>query len=216
MTVASDVLTISRGLLNDPDPGSIFTDTRLIPLLAMANKELQLMLFGLDALELKEISALLTVPINTLTLNVVAGYPADVLRPVELAERDSGSTDLFIPLTEKEWEPDIIADEWIKYWTYREGEVKINPATAIKQVRFKYVKSLGTITSAQSTIPIVQSDVWLAYKTAELAAVTIGENPSRAASLLPNRLLAESKLLGGTVKGGQNAPARHRTWRRRR
>jgi len=120
-------------------------------------------------------------------------------------------------MAEQEWEPDVIADSWIKYWVWREDELKVNPATATKQVQLRYLKSLGAITGAGSTVPIPQSDVWLAYKTAELAAVSIGENPSRAAALLPNRLQAESKLLGSTVKGSQNAPARHRkrrrTWR---
>lgn len=218
MTVASTVLTMARGLLNDPDPGSVMTDIRLIPLLDLSSRELQLMLFGVDSLELKEISAFLTVPINTPTLNAAAGYPSDVIKPVELAERDFGSTDFFTPLEEREWEPDILPDNWIKFWAYRDsGEVRINPATVAKQIRFKYLKSLAIITAAGSTIPIPQSEVWLAYRTAELAAVTIGENPSRAAALLPNRLLAESKLIGGTVKGGQNSPARHRkrrrTWR---
>lgn len=217
MTVASTVLTIARGLLNDPDPGAIYTDTKLIPLLDLSSRELQLMLFGIDSVELEEISALLTVPANTTKLNDVAGYPTDLLEPVRLAERASGSTDFFSPMQPTDWEPDLIPDNWIKYWVWRESELKINPSTSVQQVKLFYLKSLGIITSPGSTIPIPQSEVWLAYKTAETAARVIGENPSRATSLTPERLQAQNAIMGNQVKNGQISPARHRkrrrTWR---
>lgn len=214
MTVASSVLTIARGLLNDPDPGTIYTDTKLLPILSLSSKELQLMLFGIDSVELKEVGALLTVPVNTSVLSGVAGYPSDMLEPVSLAERAFGSTDFYTPMTKIEWEPDLIPDEWIKYWVWREDDIKVNPATRVEQVKLRYLKSLGDIVGIGSTIPIANSDVWLGYRTAETAAKVIGENPSRASSLTPDRLQAQNALMGNQIKNGQISPARHRRRRR--
>jgi hypothetical protein len=92
---AATVLTEAKGLLNDPS-GYIYPDDKLIPLLQKAYGELQtkMMLNGLPVL--KEQTTPIVVNAGVVALADGALLPTDLVYPIELAERASGSTELFV------------------------------------------------------------------------------------------------------------------------
>lgn len=209
--IAGDVITEAQLVYLNDSAGANFPSTVLLPILAKACRDLETELQSNGVSELKELTSALTVPINSPTLNGVSGFPADVLSPIELLERQAGgSIDQYTPMRQLTWEPTIIADSTIKYWDYREGEIKLNLATAVREVLLRYVKAFIVITSVNTVIPIVQAQGYLSARTAAIAALTIGENPSRASICQDEANVRMIKLLNIMVKRSQSLPVRRK------
>src|SRR5258706_985258 len=210
MTAGDVILEAQTVYLND-SLGANYPSAVLLPILSKACKDLEIELQSNGVSEVKEISSILSVPINTLILNTVAGFPSDLLDPIELKERASGGTLAdFVPMRQLEWEPTIIADEWIKFWDYREGEIKLNPAISVRDVLIRYIKSFVTISGVNTVIPIVQAGGYLAARVGAIAAANIGENPTRAQTCQTQSDMRLIKLLNVMVKQNQSIPVRRR------
>ena len=212
---AATPLAEAKVLLNDPS-GTIFQDTKIIPLLQKAYAELQtkMMLNGLPVL--KEASATTTVNAGVTALGDGSGLPSDFIYPIELAERTSGSADRFEPMDEKAWEPDVEQSEKLIYWNWREEEIKFVGATANRDVRIRYMKGLTRITADTTPLYVNNCTTYLAARAAALAAFLHGGNPQRGAALADDATNALNDLLGILVKRQQGVPVRRRVNRYRR
>jgi hypothetical protein len=212
---AATVLTEAKGLLNDPS-GYIYPDDKLIPLLQKAYGELQtkMMLNGLPVL--KEQTTPIVVNAGVVALADGALLPTDLVYPIELAERASGSTELFVDMTETDWEPTAIPTNRLNYWNWREEEIKFLGATVNREVRIRYMKGLTRITATTTPVTILNSTTFLGARCATIAAFVIGNNPARATALSDDAGSALSDLLAILVKRGQGLPVRRRVNRFRR
>lgn len=212
---AQEPLDEAKGLLNDPS-GHIYTDARMIPLLQKAYRELQnkMMLNGLPVL--KEVSSVVDVTAGTVALGDGSGLPSDFIYPIELEERADGSSELFQGMTEREWEPEIEQTTYLRFWNFREEEIKFVGATTDREVRIKYMKGLTRITATSTPIPIIGATPYLAARAAALAAQFIGENPSRASDLNGDAAMQRDDLIALLVKRRQGLPVRRRVNRYRR
>jgi hypothetical protein len=212
---AATVLTEAKGLLNDPS-GYIYSDDKLIPLLQKAYGELQtkMMLNGLPVL--KETSTTTAVNAGTVALGDGSGLPTDFVYPIELGERLAGSTLLFEDMEETEWEPDELATDRLRYWNWREEEIKFLGATVNREVRIRYMKGLTRITATTTPVTINNSTTFLGARCATIAAFVIGNNPTRAQALSADAGSALSDLLSILVKRQQGLPVRRRVNRYRR
>lgn len=181
--VASSVLTDVRVLLNDTS-GAIYADTPVYNLMNKAYRELQRKVSSYGISTTKEISSAIDVAANVVFLGDGAGLPANFLLPISMSERLQDSVEDFIPMDEFDFEPDIDREAELRYWSWREDEIKFVGATTAREVKLRYVRSLGTITGANSPILIIDADIWLAQRTAALAALVIGSNPTRAAAIM--------------------------------
>lgn len=213
--LASEPIEEAKGLLNDVS-GHIYTDTRLIPLLQKAYRELQtkMMLNGLPVL--KEVSTSVNVLTGTVSLGDGTGLPTDFVYPIELEERAQGSAEFFQPMSETEWEPSQQQTSYLRVWNWREEEIKFLGATTDREVKIKYMKGLTRITATTTPISINNAVTYLAARCAGIAAFVIGENPSRATELNADAGIALQELLTILVKRQQGLPVRRRVNRYRR
>lgn len=214
-TLASESLIEAQALLHDSS-GVLYTNAKLIPLMQKAYRELQLkmQLNGLPVM--KEKSTVITVSAGTTRLGDGAGLPADFVLPIDLEERAPGSTELWSPMTELAWEPNLSPGPSLVYWNFREEEVKFLGATADREVRMTYQKGLTRITSDQTPIAILNSTTYLASRTAAIAAYVLGENPTRSEALNGDAGQAMHELIALLVKRQQGLPVRRRVNRYRR
>jgi len=208
---AQQVIEESQGLLNDL-PGTFYTFDSLLPYLNKAYRELQ-DYYNLHGLKTTvEVSSLLLVPANAESLT---NPPADMLRPITLSERTPGSTENFVEMDERNWEPDEKPTTHLRIWTWREETVFFLRATADRELRIRYVKSLAAIAGAGSFIGITNSKSALSARTAALGARYIGENPTRADELDSETGRALDRLIVTAIRQSQGLPTRRRRTRYR-
>ncbi len=209
--VASDILDEARDVyLNDPLE-KLYTDQVLLPLLKKAYRDLQQQLIDNGVSVSREKSSALTLAANTLTISSASSpaLPTDLLYPIKLDEKFSGEADTaYVPMREESWEPDATQSDRLVYWTWRENEIKLVGSTGTVLVRIKYWKSLSAIADANSTIPILDSEGFLAARTAALAAFTIGNSDSKASAISQEADSLLETLLSTAVKGRQDMPIR--------
>lgn len=187
----------------------------MYPVMNLAYKQLQTKLSSMGISVTKEIFPAVTVVAGTIALSEGAGLPVDILYPTEIKERASGATTPYLDMDEQDWEPDIIIGPELNFWTWREEEIKFPGATSDRQILIKGVKSAGSITGANSVISILNCDAWLAQRTASMAALTIGSNPTRAKALADDLVALWDDFKQGLVKRKQSIPVRRRRTRYR-
>lgn len=208
---ASQVVVEAQGLLNDLS-GTFYTFESLLPYLNKAYRELQ-DYYNLHGLKTTvDVSALVAVPASTTQLTTP---PADLLRPITLSERTPSSSEQFLEMDERSWEPDEVPTTRLRIWTWREESIWFLGATADRELRIRYVKSLGELTGVGSFVGIVNSKSALAARTAALGARYIGENPTRAEELDTETGRALDRLIVTAIRQSQGLPARRRRTRYR-
>jgi hypothetical protein len=216
-TVAGTVVVEVQGLLNDPT-GSIYPTQALLPFLNKAYRELQTKLNALGISFSKEVIGVIPFLTGNTNLSDGAGLPSDFLHPVELGERLLGSEDKFIPIEEREWEPDTKPANELRYWTWREEALYFVGALTDRQIYLRYIKSLTPIAAIENPILINDSQTFLAQRTAALAALLLGQNSTRSRDLMTDLYSANGPwedMKATKVKRLQNIPVRRRRTRYR-
>jgi len=215
--ILADILAGARTLLND-DNAVNWQDFRLIPKAQMAYRELKL-LFSLNSLPIvMEQSSIFTVPKGTTDLSTCSGYPGNLLEPISMKERIIGGTlSDFYDMTRVDFIPDVEQDTRLYWWSWQGGGVEntillLGALNAVEvQLRFKADILLPVKNSDSAIIPY--SEAFLAYRTAGLALVSIGQDGSVYNQMAEQVL---DKLLAMGVKGIQNLVAKripyHRRW----
>jgi hypothetical protein len=214
-TLAQEVLNDAKPLLNDPS-GIIYSDTVLLPLLKKAHRELQQKLARSGQQQLKELSALIVVLAGTVRLGDAAGLPTDLVYPIALKEKAQGaSVDQYLDMDQSDWEETAVPGPELRMWAWREDEIKFPGASTNRDVLIKYRKGLTLITSVNTPIGILDSETYLASRTAALAAAVIGENYDRAGALNGDADNAFDVLIGTNTMNRQTMPVRRRRTRYR-
>lgn len=193
--------------LNDPNQDE-FTDDALLPHAKEAADELQTTLELNGILVLEKKSAAIIVPIGTTQMGTL--LPVDMLEPQILKERLSGSTDMYQPMIMRQWEPEILPTDSLRYWTYREQDIFFVGATTDRQVHIHYLKRAIVINSVNSPIAINNAEQFMVNRTAELAASYQGENETRAAKLGKDADDNIEQLMGIGMKNKQGTRTRRR------
>ena len=216
--LASDVIKSARAMLNDPT-GAIYADAPMFALMDKAYKELQTKLNAHGISTAKEVGTIIGISAGTTSLGEGFLLPTGLIYPISLEERrEFGTDDDWVPMDEAEWEPNITRSTALRFWTWREDEIKFPGALHNREVRIRYVKSLGSITDQNSPIFVLNSETWLAQRLAALASLLLGSNPSRA-SALDNDLNRDGgvwdDLKATFIKRKQAIPVRRRRTRYR-
>jgi len=212
-TVAS-VLTDIKDLLNDPN-GDIYTQDPLIRVMNRTYREIQRSLRNHGIGTVSDVSAIIQVAAGTTELTDGGGLPSDLIQPLELFERASGSSDDWNPMDEKEWEPEIDQGTSLVYWVWREEAVRFVGATTNREVKMRYLKGLTALIDGGS-VGIADCRDWLATRTAAVAAYVIGENESRSQALQLDAEVAKDEFLRTRIRAKQDMPIRRRVNRFRR
>lgn len=216
--VAGEILNEVKGLMNDPS-GSIYPDIALLPILQKSYRELQVKLSALGISVSREVIGTTFLLAGIKTLGDGSGLPTDLIHPIELGERAFGSEDKFARMDEVEWEPDAKPTDHLSVWSWREEAIWFVGATTDRQIFIRYIKSLTPLTTGNTPVLINDSTTWLAQRTAALAALLLGHNPSRAEALITDLYSANGAwedLKATKVKRLQSIPVRRRRTRWRK
>lgn len=215
MLFASDITAEAAALLND-QARAFYTDVNMLPHLKKSNEDLELILIASGAaVQRQESSTPIQVPVNV-NNQVLTGIP-DMFVPIRVIERASGSSDVFVLLDERAWEPNIRAASSLGYWTFRNNQIIFPPVSTAREVKVDYWRQLSPILNASSVEEILLSKTYLASRLAELCARYVGQNSEIADSLRDNEVSqAQDKLETIYVKNTQGSRSRRRRFSRSR
>lgn len=219
---AGQVMDKAAALMNDVNKTS-YTYVAMIPYLQMAVDEFQ------EALELNNIpttnesAAVITITIGTKLITPADGfgsgavphYPTDLVEIQNLYERLAGSTDPFVPMTQREFLPHALDDlptEALQYWVWEGQQIRFIGATTDREVKMDYIKAIlpTNIVDETTLIGVINAQSFLYYRTAALCSQFIGANETRADQLDQYALMAIDRFIGLSVKGKQSIATRRR------
>ena len=208
---AADVMNRSGALLNDSSL-SIFTYAAQIPYLNVAMDELQELFEENNVPATNVVSSVITIAAGVTTLDTAAGLPTNLVEIQMLGERNSGTTDSFIPMTRVDYLPQTaVVTVQLVYWAWIGEVIKFIGATTNRDVELNYIKDLfTTVTTSTDPISLINSKSFLSYRTAALCAEFVGENKERADSLNGDAILALQRTLNISTKGRQAIFTRRR------
>lgn len=199
--------------MNDAD-AQLYSNTILLPFIQQAYGELQIELTANGLQVTKEVSTTLVVAAGvspTITVDNIN----DLVIPLELFERAVGET-FFIPMGKLTWEPEAERTETLRYWNWRENEIKMLGSTAIREIKVRYIKGLPAPINENSLILINSSLEFLAARASGLASQFVGGNVARAdtCNIDAGRLLP--KLVSIEVLANQGIGVRRKPFGYRR
>jgi hypothetical protein len=201
-----------RILLNDVGI-QYFSDTVLLPYIQKAYDELQskLRLNGIETVN--EVSGLFIVEAATAPV-LDTDDVTNIIQPIDIYERPSGSSDSFTLMDEQSWEPELDLTDRLRYWAWRENEIKFVGATIDIQVKIRYKKSLASLINGASTIAILGAKQFLSSRAAAIAAFSVGGSQIRASELNIDAIKHSEEFVASEVKRNQKFVVRRRPFRR--
>lgn len=186
---ASVPLNTARTLLND-DAAAIFTDPVLIPKLQQAHKELQIKLRQRACPVMKNYYTE-TVAATTL---VFATPPNDLIAPIRLWEKAvSDPVTAWAFMTEADPLPDVTQAATMIWWRWFEEAVGFVGSSAQRMVRMLYWRELTVPAANTDLIGVLDGELYLAPRTAALAALSVGE-PGTASKFPSLTALADQSI----------------------
>lgn len=217
---AGQVMDRVAALMNDPARTDYTYEAQLI-YLNMAVDELVENLEQANASPTNQTSTVIVVPLGANSLYPVEHpdgphYPYDLIEIQEVAERLSGTTNQFTGLCRREWVGHFPPCDSLMFWTWEDQCIKFNPsgASTARDVQLRYVRQpIQQAQNENSLIGTIGTRSYLAYKTAGLCALFIGENPSRAQTLEQKAEESMDRLLGINTKGSQQIVTRRKPFR---
>ena len=213
-----DVMDRAASLLNDTAK-SDYTYTAQLPYVGMALDELQEEFEQNNVPTTNSESSVIVLPIGTTDIGFTTtpALPSDLIEIQQIWERLSGSAEPYIPMTRVEFLPHYLDGEIIDvlvFWAWEQQKIKTLGATTARDLKLDYIASLFPTSYDQTTsISIINTKSFLAYRTAALCAEFIGENPTRAQSLNQDAVLAMDRALAIPTKGRQSIAVRRRPFR---
>ena len=212
--LASEVMDSAAALVNDAAK-ELYGYSTQIPYLKIALRKITLKMQNNQISTLKEESAILALPANTRVVTAITSpaLPSDLLDLIGVEERLSGSAEMFVPLEQREWEPETLPAEALLVYTWRELELKFVGATTARDIKLQYYKSLATITSENSVIPDENLHDSLACLTGALLARYIVENYQRYNDLMRDFRDSWDDYIQIQVKRNQANPTRRPGYR---
>jgi hypothetical protein len=209
--LASDIMDRSRVALNDQG-ANLYTNTTLLPVLKIVNDELCDKLISGGMQNLKSTgSGDITLPAGS---TIFSAPPDDMIVPIELFEKRVGDDDSgFTPIIEQSWLDNVVPSTNLGIWRWSGSEIEFVGATEDRVVRIRYYRVITEITADNSPAEVIRSFNFLAFRTAELAAKNIGENPVKAADIMIDRKMYEFLLMQILNKNKQGVRVRRQAFR---
>ena len=146
----------------------------------------------------------------------VPKYPNDLTEVQEVSERPAGSSEQFIKMTRKEIPKSFPSSNSLLFWCWENQQIKFNPNGALsdREIQLTYVRQgVPYVANENTTITMINSRAYLAYKTASFCALFIGENETRAKVLEGQAERAVERITSISNKGRQQIMTRHRPFR---
>src|SRR6267143_1012105 len=171
------------------------TDTSLLPIINDEFEELWQILIENDVPFVNKVFAPITVGVGFTSISTPGPptLPTDLLEPIQLEERatGSGSNSDFVRMKERRFLPNANAVSTLDFWVWIEDRIDLIGATTSREVRIKGIKAPTLLTKLQDTIPIAFVSNYLAAAVGAKAALTLLHNPNLATA---NREIANERL----------------------
>ena len=191
---ASGVLSLVRSLLDDAavSTGDVFTDSVLIPFVNSAYHQVQFEMANSGIETFIKDNVILTVPAVTgvdpsiqvvcndtqnqmTTISSTPQIPTDLLVPVRIWERQTGSSEPFLPMHQrKDGLPSETQQERLRYWEWRTDGIIFLGATQSNDIRLRYESVLPDVAQGSDTIQLRGAQDAIAFYAAALASQSRG------------------------------------------
>jgi hypothetical protein len=208
LVTAKDIMDAAReSYLNDA-PAILFTDAKLLPLLKMVHGFLE------TTLEENNIPCKHEIAPVKIIATGETGYlplPKDMIWPIKLEERLSGSSDLFQPMTQKRWEPQLQQTDKLSYWVWRLDEIKFLGATTDREVLLYYQKTFPSVEDVDQIV-YGKAEQYLAAKLAAMAHMFIQQNETLASICDKTAQGNLDQIINIQTKKSQSLPVRRRPY----
>lgn len=207
--LASNVMDRSRAVLNDIAL-DLYTNEVLLPYLQIANDDLCDELTDNGATVNKEVTV--DMPLNQ--GNKTPILPSDMIVPIELFEKDTGTSDDYYKfMWQRDFLPNTVPGNQLGIWAWRKQTINTLGSTIDKFIRARYYRVITALSGENAPVELAYSLSYLAYHTAALAAEHIGQNQQKAITLETVAIQKLNKLLKREVKQNQARPVRRLPFR---
>jgi hypothetical protein len=223
---AGQITSLVRSLLNDA-AGNLFTDGVLLPYTNAAYRKVQRALANIQSGTFLSDDVLLVVSAvagvdPTLQVSITDAtappnqLPTDLLVPLKLWERASGSSDDFVEMTDLTNHGGLPSQEQgvcLEFWEWRADGLYFIGATQDTEIRLRYQKCCPDLTDATSPVLVRNAQEAIAYFTAAMASAARGA--PQAARWDDAGADALEDLLARAAQREQHSSRRRRpyTWR---
>lgn len=177
---AGVAFTTARTLLND-DLATLWTDVVLLPKLVQAFRELEAKL-RISAASIMRAYTDADVPISS-TPSVYTAI-TDIKEPIRLWEKAPSDPDsAYVQMTEYDPLPVTLfpVGTTIQYWQWDGTNINLMGCSADRHIKVMYWRSLAEPTGNSSSLVFTDAEIFLAPRTAALAAGSVGETDVYAA-----------------------------------
>ena len=222
MSQANIALEMARTHLND-ELGSLWPDTKLLPKLRAAYREMMNELELNDIPLFNNVTGVLTVNALTtddanLDMSTVIGYPTNMIEPIWLKERAIGQMNAdFVDMTQVDFIPNIAKGNQLIWWSWMNGTIMLLGALVNTQVQLRFRQALTPPNTVNDSLVVTLSESFLGPETAYMAMISTRNFDQGVAGALKS--LAERNLeniIADAVKSLQNIPAKRRPYHRGR
>lgn len=236
--------TATGGTIQGYGTGTKYTDTILMPFVNSAYRSLQRALKATGSTEFKESQAFVTIPGITFaepSTQVVLAYegvsissdadpaptfidpvitsqlPADLLSPLEIWERQTGSQNNFSPvvdLTNDGGLPSRAQGQFLGVFEWAGDELVFIGATQDQDIKIRYQRSLPAVANGQSNLLVLNSEDFHAYAVATLCDASRGGRQTPTWTQIAED--AKEKLVNAATRQQQYVSRRPRGFSSRR
>lgn len=216
------VFTLVRALLNDT-AGNVFNDGVLLPYANAAYREVQNELGAQQAATfIKETDLVVAAvsPVNPATQASITDataapnqLPTDLIAPLKLWERSSGSSDAFVEMSDRTLAGGLPSREQgtaLGCWEWREDGLYFVGSTEARQIRLRYEAAFLDMADASSAVLLRDGVNVVAFKAAMWAAKARGSGQSETFRL--DYMEALDTLKRREALRNQSQPRRRRAY----
>jgi hypothetical protein len=171
MQVVENVLDLARVFLDDQNV-QLWTDAILTPMYVRAHEELQVLLRQRAAPLMKTVAYVLIEPGVTLMPLIT-----DLVSPIQLFETPLGIQN-YIMMTESDPLPNNSPGPILNWWQWDGLDINFIGATIAREVQVFYWRNLIIPTDPTAPVGIIDGEMWLAPRTAAIAAASVGQTDS--------------------------------------
>jgi len=168
IALVEDVLNTARVFLDDQNV-QLWTDAILTPMFTRAHQELQVLLRQ-RAAPLMKTSAAVTLNPNVTLLPL----QPNLVSPIQLWEAPLG-VNTFTLMTEADPLPQVPQGPTLNWWQWDGIDINFIGANVYREIQVFYWRSLLIPTAPNSPIGIIDGEMWLAPRTAAIAAASVGQ-----------------------------------------
>ena len=212
--LASATMARAAALCNDASQAT-YTNTNLLTHLQNAWLRLEMGFILNDLPVTEEISAKMDIAADVTVLDSASTpvIPTDLITPHRIEEKpNDANDDEYVDVTEVRYLPNRTQDTTLGEYVWREGAIYFVGATVAVDIRITYEKKLTAITSAATTIYVLDAELYLAAQTAAFAALILGGNAELSAGLQGMADNQYNSIIANRVKVGQNLPVRRKPY----